>query len=120
MQHDAYLAAVPSLLLHTNHKADGLSQVPWTEDIRPKFQHYPEFGESAFEKYYRVIAASRRCAKVVLSSKSYHTVIGQRVTKHVSKHPQPGQESPDVKHKLFWISISFERVSMAFWESDPL
>ncbi|KAK7921716.1 hypothetical protein PG985_009738 [Apiospora marii] len=76
--------------------------VPWTDDIRPKIQHDTEVGESSFKKYYRVIAVSRRCAKVVLASKSYINHVDRRVAKGIPMQPQLGQVSLTTKRNILW------------------
>ncbi|KAK8133333.1 hypothetical protein PG984_005345 [Apiospora sp. TS-2023a] len=50
-----------------------LPLVAWNEDTRPNLVHHPEFNESEFEKYLRVLALIRRCRQYLFQADSNKT-----------------------------------------------
>ncbi|KAK8133335.1 hypothetical protein PG984_005347 [Apiospora sp. TS-2023a] len=86
-------------------KEGALPDIRLTNGIRPNLDHRPEYDNSEFEPYLRVVVTARQAAKVAFKYKSYRTNNGNStIAKRLKDH-----HSPDLvtKEELRQWSVEF-------------
>ncbi|KAK7966243.1 uncharacterized protein PG986_000520 [Apiospora aurea] len=85
-----------------------IPESPWTEDIRPKIRHYPEYKEHEFEKYCRIIALVRYCAREMLELATASRALGSAAFSREAGIMFPeGRAGTDNYKRVYLRSVHF-------------